>query len=585
MTLRSHAGAAGLYAVLTALMTWPLVSRLNLIEAGDSAYFAWAIAWTNHAVLNDPLNLPHANALYPLRYALFLDEPIVATSLLALPLRLVTVDPIVTLNLIRLLTFFLSALGVRALGLSVGLSSLAAFAAGALFSFSSNRVSSPAHLSVLGTQFLPLYFLFLHRWARDGSARAAGLAGLFFGLSAWACGYHALLAAAILPIPILVLLERRVFLRTAPVGLVVALSFLLPLRWLHHQALQPLQYARSVSETASFSAAIESLFSTSAANRIWGSLTENLRTVVEADLFQGLTVLFLTGLALLALRRTPGACRVTLGYLTLVICAFLVALGPEVRLFGATLFSGPFTLLREFELFRMIRVPARASVFMGLGFAMLAGLGLDRLRNLRLRYALAGLALLEATAAPLNVVAADRCLDAADKTPPIYVWLKEKAPGGPLIELPILPNDGRFQRPRFDDSVYLLRSTTHWRPLVNGFAGTEPPSYVELRGVMEDFPSPESIELLRSMKVRLILLHLRAYGPNRRQALLTRLSEFPSQLLETAHIEDDLALQIVDGPGATGSVAVQPSPSEERAWAAERPGRSEASSPPPSRSR
>ena len=119
-----------------------------------------------------------------------------ATSILSLPLRLLTTDPIVLLNLVRLLTFFLTALGVRALGLSLGLSPLAAFAAGAIFSFSSNRVSSPAHISVLGTQFLPLYLLFLHRWAREGSAKAAALAGLFFGVSAWACGYQALLAAA-----------------------------------------------------------------------------------------------------------------------------------------------------------------------------------------------------------------------------------------------------------------------------------------------------------------------------------------------------------------------------------------------------
>ncbi|MBX7186689.1 MAG: hypothetical protein K1Y01_16225, partial [Vicinamibacteria bacterium] len=151
MSLKSHASAALLYAALTVVMTWPLASRLNLIEAGDSSYFAWVMAWTTRALLHDPLSLPHANTLHPLRYALFLDEPIVATSVLSLPLRVLTSDPIVTLNVVRLLTFFLSALGVRALALSLGLSPLAAFAAGALFSFSSNRVSSPAHLSVLGT--------------------------------------------------------------------------------------------------------------------------------------------------------------------------------------------------------------------------------------------------------------------------------------------------------------------------------------------------------------------------------------------------------------------------------------------------
>jgi len=545
VSLKSHAWAAFLYAALTVLLTWPLATRLNLIEAGDSSYFAWVMAWTTRALLHDPSSLPQANTLYPLRYALFLDEPIVATSILSLPLRLLTRDPIVTLNVVRLLTFFLSALGVRALASSLGLSPLSAFAAGAIFSFSSNRVSSPAHLSVLGTQFLPLYFLFLHRWTREGSMKAAGLAGLFFGLSAWACGYQALLAAAILPIPILILIERPAILRTAPAGIAVALAFLLPLQWLHKQALAPLHYERTASETIFFSAPLEGTFSTSASNRVWGGATENLRSIVEGDLFQGVTVLGLAALALLASRSDPGRRRLILGYTALAACAFLVALGPEVRLFGRSLFPGPFSLLREFEVFRMIRVPARASVFLCLGLSMLAALGLDRVRRPGWRVALLAMALLEALAAPLNVVAADRCINAADAEPDIYLWLQAQPGNEPVIELPILPNDGLFQRPRFDDSMYLLRSTTHWKPLVNGYAGTEPQAYGRIRDAMKDFPSDESITLLRSMGVRHVLVHLRGFGPNRRKAIEDRLPSFASVLPMSARFEDDLALEVV----------------------------------------
>lgn len=546
MSLKSHAWAAFGYAALTVLMTWPLATRLNLIEAGDSSYFAWVMAWTTRALLHDPSSLPHANTLYPLRYALFLDEPIVATSVLSLPLRLLTSDPIVTLNVVRLLTFFLSALGVRALALSLGLSPLAAFAAGAIFSFSSNRVSSPAHLSVLGTQFLPLYFLFLHRWTRKGSLKAAGLAGLFFGLSAWACGYQALLAAAILPLPILILIERPAVLRTAPAGLAVALAFLLPLQWLHKQALAPLHYERTASETIFFSAPLEGTFSTSASNRVWGGATENLRSIVEGDLFQGVTVLGLAALALLASRSDPGRRRVIFGYAALAVCAFLVALGPEVRLFGRPLFAGPFSLLRELEVFRMIRVPARASVFLCLGLSMLAALGLDRVRRTGWRVALLVLALLEATVVPLNVVAADRCISAAEPLPAVYLWLQGQPGNDPVVELPILPNDGLFQRPRFDDSVYLLRSTAHWKPLVNGYAGTEPQAYAKVREAMKDFPSDESITLLRSMGVRRVLVHLRGFGPNRRKAIEERLPSY-SGLRLSARFDDDLALEIPGG--------------------------------------
>jgi hypothetical protein len=497
------------------------------MEAGDSSYFAWAMAWTTRAVLHDPLSLPHANTLHPLRYTLFLDEPIVATSVLSLPLRLATSDPIVILNLVRLLTFFLTALGMRALGLSLGLSPFAAFAAGALFSFSSNRVSSPAHLSVLGTQFLPLYLLFLHRWSRAGTWGAAALAGLFFGFSAWACGYHALLAAAILPLPILVFVEKPAFLKTAPLGIAAALALLLPLQWLHRQALAPLGYERTASETAFFSAPLEGFFSTSGSNRIWGAPTESLRSIVEADLFQGLAVLLLAGLGLLAIRVEVEASRrrVILGYAAMALCAGLVAVGPEVRLFGVTLFEGPFAWLREFEVFRMIRVPARASVFIGLALSMLAAFGLDQLKRPGLRGALLVLALIEANNAPLPVVDGDRCLRSDEPTPPIYAWLAARPSEEAVIELPILPNDGLFQRPRFDDSVYLLR-------------------YASVRETMKEFPSAASIALLRSLDVRYVLVHLRGFGPNRRKAIEDRLGDGVESLRVVATFGDDLALEV-----------------------------------------
>lgn len=544
MNARSHAGAACLYAVLTVLMTWPLVTRLDLMEAGDSSYFAWAMAWTTRALLHDPASLPHANTLHPLRHTLFLDEPIVGTSILSLPLRLVTSEPIVTLNVVRLLTFFLTALGMRALGLALGLSPLAAFAAGAWFSFASGRLASPAHLSVLGTQFLPLYLLFLYRWTRGGTVRDASLAGLFFGLSAWACGYHALLAVAILPVPILVLLERPAHLKTAPAGIAAALLFLLPLRALHRAALAPLKYERTEAETAFFSTPLEGFLSTSAANRVWGGATENLRSIVEADFFPGLTVLLLAAVALAALRRADAPRRVVLGFLALALCAAFVAVGPEIRLMGRSLGPGPFALLRDFEVFRMIRVPARASVFFTLACAILAAFGLERIRKPGLRAALVAAGLLEAFSSPLPVVAADRCLRAGDPVPPVYGWLAAQPGEGAVVELPILPNDGLFQRPRFDDSVYLLRSTAHWRPLVNGYAGTEPPEYARTREVMKDFPSPESIARLRALGVTRIVLHLRGYGPNRRQAIEARLPAFAADLREAARFEDDLALEL-----------------------------------------
>ena len=97
--------ALGLFALLTVGLTWPLASNLTVMDAGDSAFFAWEIAWELHALTQDPANLAHANIFHPLRYTLGMDEPVLGTTILAAPLWLFTHDAVLVYNLVRLLTF------------------------------------------------------------------------------------------------------------------------------------------------------------------------------------------------------------------------------------------------------------------------------------------------------------------------------------------------------------------------------------------------------------------------------------------------------------------------------------------------
>ena len=114
--------AAALYTALTVLLTYPLAFRLHLMDAGDSAFFAWAIGWERHALFNAPALLPHGNMFFPLRYTLGMDEPVLGTSVLVLPLALVTDDAVLLYNVARLLTFVLSALSAYLLARTLGAS-------------------------------------------------------------------------------------------------------------------------------------------------------------------------------------------------------------------------------------------------------------------------------------------------------------------------------------------------------------------------------------------------------------------------------------------------------------------------------
>src|SRR5512146_1905171 len=138
--------ALGLYVVLTVALTWPFAANLRVTDAGDSAFFAWEIGWTIHALQTDPGQLPHANIFWPLRYTLGMDEPVLGSTLLGLPLALFTDDAVLLYNVIRLLTFFASALTAYLLARELGVSEAVALLAGALFAFSPIRTDQVAHL-------------------------------------------------------------------------------------------------------------------------------------------------------------------------------------------------------------------------------------------------------------------------------------------------------------------------------------------------------------------------------------------------------------------------------------------------------
>jgi hypothetical protein len=77
----------------------------------------------------------------------------------------------------------------------------------------------------------------------------------------------------------------------------------------------------------------------------------------------------------------------------------------------------------------------------------------------------------------------------------------------------MLDVSGLERRPAFHESVYMVYSTLHWWPLVNGYAGIEPAGYARLRTLSWEFPSEEFVEALRAIGTRYVVLHRKGYGP------------------------------------------------------------------------
>jgi hypothetical protein len=547
--------ALGLYTLLTVLLTWPLASQLHIIDPGDSAFFAWVMGWELHALRTDPARLPHANIFHPLRYTLGMDEPVLGTTLLALPFLPFTDDAVFLFNLVRLLTFILSGLTTYWLARELGCGEGPALFAGAAFAFSPIRTDQIAHLSTLGTQWLPLLLLFTVRFARSARTRHAFLAALFFVLAFLACGYHGLIGLAVLPPAVLVLLWGRP--RHLPAAVLAAAAAglaLLPLYALHRAALEPQGYARGAEETVFFSASLESFLSTGPWNRMYGDLTDPFRTIGPNNLFPGLVVpglVLLGGLGLWRRRALPD--RESLALLVLALGAALLALGPEVRWMGHRLFTGPFALAREvFPVFRMIRVSSRAGVYIALPLVLLAARALRAWRPPPLAFAgVALLALAETLIAPIPTPAWAQVVDTRREPPPVYRWLADQPGEPPVVHLPMLGIDGTFKRPAYHESIYMVRSAGHWKPLVNGYAGIEPAHYQRLRALARSFPSEEFLEALRQIGTRYLILHRGGYGPNQWARIEAGLPQFRSSLREVARFAGDTVFELEAPPSAS----------------------------------
>ena len=514
----SSVRALGLYAVLTVFLTWPFARNLTIMDPGDSAFFAWEIGWELHALKTDPTRLPHGNVFHPLRYTLGMDEPVLGTTLLVLPLAPFTDDAVLLYNLARLLTFALSGLTAFWLARELGAGEGVALLAGAAYAFSPIRTDQIAHLSTLGTQWLPLVVLFAVRFARTGRLAHALWSAFFFVLSFLACGYHGVIALAVLPPAFLVLLYGRGrLLGKATLAAALAGAALVPLYLLHRAALSPQRYERSADETIHYSAALESFLATSSWNRIYGDVTEPFRTVETNNLFPGLVLPGLAGLGAVRLwRRKVKPSREAAALAVMALLAILVALGPRIHWFGTDLGPGPFALLRAtLPVFTMIRVTSRAGVFLALALAMLAAKALEAWRPGRMVLAaLFVLTLAEGVIAPIPMPGWTKVIDSRREPPEVYRWLRAQPPGTPVVHLPMLDVSALERRPGYHESIYMVYSTYHWQPLVNGYAGIEPTAYRRYRDLARSFPAEPFLAEMRAIGVRYVVLHRGGYGPN-----------------------------------------------------------------------
>ena len=118
--------------VLSIAMTWPAAlhpSNTLPEDLGDPPLEAWILAWTGHAVANDPSHMWHTNTFFPTTYNLAFTD----TLLGYLPANLIGtgwVAAVIRYNLLFIFAFALAFVGAYALVRQLGASRVGAAVAG-----------------------------------------------------------------------------------------------------------------------------------------------------------------------------------------------------------------------------------------------------------------------------------------------------------------------------------------------------------------------------------------------------------------------------------------------------------------------
>jgi hypothetical protein len=493
---------------------------------GDNVHFVFLIRWYATALGHPgtPLfEIPWLN--YPSGWSLASTDTALAATLPGIPFTLLIGDA-AGYNVAMLLTFVLSAWAMFAWVRSLTGSLPAAFLGGTLYAFLPYHTAHflIGHLNLSSTQWFPLFFWGVYDLlrARRWEWRPALLAGISFGLIALTSMYYlymTIVLALVFILGYLVWVEWRFFLRPAfwlngllagGVALPLVAAGMVPFLAFNRSGGIA---GRSVEYAAQYSASPTDFILPFPGGLLWSRwmassyLSERW---VEQSLYVGIVAMVLAILAFLWVRAPEQR-----GLLKLAAwCAaagFILGLGVWLNWEGQPVLVGgkplPLPALLLFEhapFFDKMRALVRFGFFVPLFTTLAAGLGAAAaFQRLKPRPpALLAAFLILLTLLDFGTRPKQSFTDIGPR--PVDRWLAAQPSSAAVAVFP-------FRRQVDQDLVYY--ALYHGKPYIGGFfSANYPDQYWLIQPVLEHFPSPGAIALLRDLGVGFVLVEDRSYA-------------------------------------------------------------------------
>jgi hypothetical protein len=515
-------------AALTIAFTWPITPRLaqvGRIDSGDGQYSIWNVAWVARALVRDPLHVFDANIFHPAKGTLAYSEPNILAGVLAVPAWLLTGSALAAHNSVLLLAFTLSVLSTYALARHLSGRRDAAWFAAIAYSFCPYAMAHLTHIQLLMTFGPPLALLCLHQLVeRVSPARAAAL-GLALFAAGIGCGYYGILTGLAVGVGAMYYAVTRGLWReprywgTLFAAVALAGALLLPFI-LPFVALQDVAgYQRPLEASAPWSASWTSWLASGAwAHRWWLRWLEPWGEVLFPGwlpLGLGLTGMVLAGIrpaATASLSSSAPPLRETARFYALLgALALWSSFGPRAGLYAALYHIVPF--------FSLLRAPSRFGLLTVLALAVLSALAVAIVTRRRGGgMLLAALVAAELFAAPIRWPTVG--------PPGPALRLLAQLPPAPVAEFPFFAARADWWR----HTRYMLTSTWHWRPIVNGYSDYAPPGFWAMAETLRQFPSDDGLAVLDARGVRYVVFTLRFYDAGEHGALVERIARHRDRL-------------------------------------------------------
>ena len=527
---------------MSIVMTYPLIMKMRTeaigAGGGDGTYFIWLVAWYQKAIFQlriSPFFAPSMN--YPQGWNLATTDITPAMVALALPGSLL-VSPTFGYNFAMLLSFILSGWGMYLWVKHLTGDSWAGLVAGTVFAFLPFRMVHfvVGHLSLAGTQWFPFYFWGLFDLLKQEkfSWKPVLMAGIAAGLIGMTSPYYVYMTGVISVVFILGFILFKGYKRLKYAAfwksllafgvLAVLLVGLAMLPYLNLNSQNGLA-SRSAEYLNRYSASPTDYVIPSIKQFLWGKWVDDTfspEIFQESTLYIGAVAFVLAIIAWIKRRQLR---HPELADIAILAAAggFVLSLGIQLHWLGKIVVSLPrflqtifhrtsmptvylpaYYLFRFLPFFSKMRVMMRFGLFTLIFSSLMAGLGaylLTKSSSSRVkRWVGIGLLVLVFIDFYPGVLKGFSVTQAR----PVDNWLAAQPNTGAVAQFPFTEESDQGQ-------VY--DTLVNQKPFLGGyFNANSPEQYARIEGTMANFPSQDSVDLLRQLGVSYVVVDSPKYG-------------------------------------------------------------------------